>query len=140
MTTLVIHAIACTLMLGVIWIVQLVHYPAFEFIELNKSQKFHSMHSQNITVVVAPLMLTEFVTSVLLLYGNGHSWLLILNFFGVLAIWANTFLVMVPIHDKLAVSHDTHLARRLVTMNWFRTLIWSMRWLILIFMIYSKGV
>jgi hypothetical protein len=45
----------------------------------------------------------------------------------VLAIWASTFFIQVPVHDRLCVAFDAELHRRLVLSNWIRTVLWSCR-------------
>jgi hypothetical protein len=36
---------SCFFMTGVIWLIQIVHYPAFALIDPNKFLEFHAMHS-----------------------------------------------------------------------------------------------
>ena len=37
---LILHLIATSVMVGVIWVIQLVHYPSFHFIELKQYTTF----------------------------------------------------------------------------------------------------
>ena len=63
---LIIHLIATSVMVGVIWIIQLVHYPSFHFIELKQSTPFQRFHMSRISYVVIPAMLTELFTLILI--------------------------------------------------------------------------
>jgi hypothetical protein len=80
-------------MTGLIWCIQVVHYPLFENVGKDNFASFHSLHSIRITYIVLPVMCIEILTSFLLLGENEFmsanlGWIL----FGmVLAIWASTF-------------------------------------------------
>ena len=45
----------------------------------------------------------------------------------VLGIWASTFFIQVPVHNRLCVAFDADLHGRLVQSNWIRTVLWSVR-------------
>ena len=62
---LIIHLIATSVMVGVIWVIQLVHYPSFHFIELKQYTTFQRFHMSRISYVVIPAMLTELFTLIL---------------------------------------------------------------------------
>ena len=58
---------ASTLMLcGLIWVVQLVHYPSFRFVSRGEFRRFHAFHGRRISVPVVLLMPVEAVCAVLL--------------------------------------------------------------------------
>ena len=119
--------LASTLMLcGLIWTVQLVHYPAFRFVSRERFEGFHRFHSLRITMVAAVLMPVEAVTAAII------AWMLpgTLAFIGlglVAVIWASTALLQVPAHAKLAKEFDEGAHAKLVHTNWIRTAAWSAR-------------
>lgn len=122
-----INQLACTFFLtGLIWIVQLVHYPAFKFIDKENFKQFQQFHTQNITWIVAPAMVLELLFSVLL-FLKLEDFFSILNVLSVLLIWVATFFVSVPIHNKLQNGYDLKLIKKLVQTNWLRTVLWTMR-------------
>ncbi len=122
-----INQLACTFFLtGMIWIVQLVHYPSFAFIDTMKFKQFHNFHTQKITWIVAPVMIIELLFAVLT-YLNQENLYSILNLLSVLLIWAVTFFVSVPLHNKLQNGYDLKTINRLVRTNWLRTVLWTMR-------------
>ncbi|NIR37604.1 MAG: hypothetical protein GWN07_37935, partial [Actinobacteria bacterium] len=43
----------------------------------------------------------------------------------------STVLVQVPLHRRLAEGHDRRTAERLIATNWVRTVAWSLRGLLL---------
>jgi hypothetical protein len=46
--------------------------------------------------------------------------------------WISTWLVQIPLHDKLAAGFDAHAHARLAATNWWRTAAWSLRGLCLL--------
>lgn len=124
----------CLLMTGLIWLVQLVHYPSFHFVHPQRFQEFHLHHSSRITFIVAPLMGLELVTAMLLAYERDNSYAWWLNLLGVALIWGCTAFLSVPLHNQLANGYDYDKVNALVVTNWARTLIWSVRsiWLLVL--------
>ncbi len=112
-------------MLGVIWIVQLLVYPAFLQVRPEDFQARHHTHVARITWVVAPLMLVELGSALLIACDPSPPRLQT----GVLAclavIWASTFLLSVPLHGRLSKGYDAQLVRRLMATNWIRTAAWT---------------
>ena len=124
------HWGSCLFMTGVIWIIQLVHYPAFAFVQRRQFSEFVRFHTDTITGVVLPPMLAELSTAVLMWWqarrtatGIWHT----CNVASVALIWAFTFLLSVPCHDRLAKGWHAPTHRRLVRTNWLRTIAWSVR-------------
>lgn len=136
---LLIQAFCCFSLTGLIWVVQLVHYPSFAFVEPSQFQAFTKFHGARISIIVLPLMCLELLTAFLLMYGQlevpQFSKLFIINFFGVLLIWASTFLLSVPIHAKLESGFDLNQIKFLVMTNWPRTIFWSLRSMLLLWVL-----
>ena len=126
-----IHYSLCCFMTGLIWLVQLVHYPSFNFINNQKNLDFHDFHCKNITLIVAPTMITELGSGVLLYYIYTDNLILLVNIALLLAIWVSTFLLQVKIHDRLSEKFDSLLISKLVKTNWIRTIAWTLRAIIL---------
>ena len=62
------HAASTWALVGLIWIVQLVHYPLMATVGTPQFPSYHAAHAQRITWVVAPLMLAELATAGLLVW------------------------------------------------------------------------
>ena len=125
-------------LLILIWIVQLVIYPSFLYYTEQNLTKWHAVYTQRFTIVVLPLMLGQ-----LLLYGyslfENILTLDVLIFSLVIFNWAITFLWAVPLHNKVQDSkNSTKYRERLVSMNWFRTIAWSLIFLISLTPYYAK--
>lgn len=121
------HFGACVALAGVIWLVQLVHYPAFRFIHPEHFGVFHRFHSVQITYLVAPLMAIELITAIALLVMAPQQGISYFNFASVLALWLVTFFVSVPLHRTLAHSYSLDVINKLIVTNWWRTALWSVR-------------
>jgi len=137
-TSLFIHILSTALMTGVIWTIQLVHYPSFHFINPSVYEKFQKFHMARISYLVMPLMIVELLTGFLLLFLTPSATLspnsyeiLMLNFILILLIWLSTFLLSVPCHAKLEKGYNLGAANKLVSTNWIRTALWSVRLIVL---------
>ena len=134
--TLSINAASTLAMTGIIWLIQLVHYPAFSYIDASTFGDFARFHQHAISIVVVPLMLVEVVTTFLLLW-KPHPALtrgLSLTAAACLALaWLSTLLLQVPLHQQLLQGPNEACVAKLITTNWLRTSAWSMRALILFF-------
>ena len=126
-----IHQFVTFALFGLIWTIQLVHYPSFHFINENEFSKFEKFHSTKISWVVAPLMIAELFLSIAFLYLTEFSPLYSFLFLVVLFIWISTFTLSVPCHKKLSLGKDSKTIDQLVKTNWIRTILWSLKSLIL---------
>jgi hypothetical protein len=123
------HLLATLLMTGIIWFVQVVHYPLFAQVGAAGFQAYESLHRQWTGLVVAPLMLLELGTSLALLRYPPPipAWSLWAGAGLVGLLWASTFFVQVPLHGQLDQGRDPTVIARLVRTNWLRTMAWSLR-------------
>ncbi|MEO0334996.1 MAG: hypothetical protein AAF202_01285 [Pseudomonadota bacterium] len=132
----VIHLFTAIFMTGLIWTIQLVHYPSFHFVDKAGFVSFEAFHSMRISIIVLPVMLIELLTAGALVYllPAVRPWMLA-NFVLLGAIWLVTLLISARIHGELAAGYDEAKVSWLVTSNWFRTLLWSGRSLGLCFLL-----
>jgi hypothetical protein len=65
---LLAHLAATLFMVGVIWFVQVVHYPLFSRVGPEKFSLYSEAHSRLTTYVVGPPMLAEASTALLLVF------------------------------------------------------------------------
>ena len=119
-------------MFGLIWFVQVVHYPLFLRVSGPGFRDYSSQHATRTTWVVAPLMFAELGSACCLLIpawrmraiSHAQAWA---GFILVAVIWLSTALLQVPLHNRLQSAFSMHDARRLVATNWVRTIAWSVR-------------
>jgi len=128
----VLHFAATAYMTGLIWFVQVVHYPLFAAVGESGYAAYQKRHMALTTVVVAPGMLVEAASALwilaLALPAGGAPAALAAAGAALLAIvWGSTFFVQVPCHTRLGDGFDARAHRRLVRSNWIRTIAWSAR-------------
>ena len=128
---LIIHLIATSVMVGVIWVIQLVHYPSFHFIELKQYTTFQKFHMSRISYVVIPAMLTELFTLILIIISMDKVDPIILaSALLLIVIWLMTAVFFSGVHQKLTLGYDQVVVEKLVKLNWGRTLLWTLRLLL----------
>ena len=139
---LLILQIASTFfMTGVIWVIQIVQYPFFSKVGAENFVKYHDDYRFWITPIVLPPMTIELLSSVFLLVylpANIDSKLIWLGLILTLIVWASTFFLQVPLHEKLASGFDADVHLALVKTNWIRTVGWSLRSVLLIYIVWKS--
>ncbi len=135
---LMLHLAATLFMVGVIWFVQVVHYPLLASVGRAEAVAYEHAHARRTAWVVGPPMLIELTTGVLLLWVRPPCVSLTQTLAGVAllaVVWISTLLVQVPCHDRLSQAFDSSVHRRLVSTNWVRTSAWSLRGLLVVWMV-----
>jgi len=122
-----IHLLLSLYMLGLIWFVQVVHYPLMGKVGAADFVHYERAHTRLASWVTAPPMLGELASGFLLLSWNSQELFWWLNAVGIGIIWASTFFLQVPLHSALSQEFDLGVQRRLVRTNWLRTLVWTLR-------------
>ena len=135
---LAMHTLATAMMFGVIWTVQVVHYPLFLRVPAPEFPSFERDHMRRIGWIVGPSMLLELAGAIAILAWSAalgvSMGLAGIGAALVLVVWVSTALVQGPIHRRLAHGMDAALIRRLIATNWVRTGAWSARMVIAILM------
>ena len=125
-------------MVGIIWFVQVVHYPLFSRVDGPGSGSYAVENQRRTSWVVGPPMAVEGVTALWLAVSppDGVGRALPLVGLGLLAlVLGSTVLLQVPQHAALANGHDGSRTARLVRTNWIRTIGWSVRSIIAVVML-----
>lgn len=128
-TVPMIHALATWFMVGLIWFVQIVHYPLMSQVSPTEFAGYSKEHQRRTTWVVAPSMGVEAVSALVLLASQASgaraaAWI---GAALLVIIWLSTFAVQVPLHARLGSGFDREVWRKLVLTNWVRTIAWSAR-------------
>lgn len=129
--TFIAHCFSSFAMFGVIWIVQLVHYPIFKYIDERSFKDFEQIHINRISFVVVPLMLLELLSGFYLYFMTKEN-IYFTNLLLMGGIWLVTLFYSIPAHKKLMSSKSIPAIDRLVRTNWARTSLWSVRAFLLI--------
>ena len=131
------HLIFTSIMTGVIWVIQVVHYPSFHFIEKELYTAFQKFHMNKISIIVIPIMLAELITGMMLfLDKSSKSPFLIISFVILVLIWLITGVFFSKAHNELMTGYQELVVNQLVVMNWIRTLLWTLRLLLLTCFVY----
>ena len=131
------HLIFTSIMTGVIWVIQIVHYPSFHFIEKELYTAFQKFHMNKISIIVIPIMLAELITGMMLfLDKSSKSPFLIISFVILVLIWLITGVFFSEAHNELMTGYQELVVNQLVVMNWIRTLLWTLRLLLLTCFVY----
>ena len=132
---LLLQAFATFAMTGLIWFVQVVHYPLFRAVGAPGYAAYQAEHMRLTTLVVGPLMLLEAATALWLLLDRpafvspARAW----TGLALLAVaWLVTAFLSVPRHEALRHGFDPSAHAALVATNWIRTAAWTARSVLLL--------
>lgn len=141
MILLALHAAATWIMTGVIWFVQVVHYPLLSRIGASFTE-YESEHVRRTMPLASSAMLAELILALWIALqppaGLPH-WMPYTGLALLIFLWAGTFFVMVPLHHALSREQSQTNVNRLVHFNWWRTLAWSLRGALAVAMIVKAG-
>ncbi len=121
------HALATIFMTGLIWFVQIVHYPLMAQVGAEHYRDYQLAHESRTGLVVIGPMLVELGCAVALLWTAVPTSLSGTGLGALGLVWGSTFLLQVPCHNKLRAGLDQAIVERLVRTNWIRTIGWSAR-------------
>ncbi len=140
---LVAQAVASGMMAGIIWFVQVVHYPLFAAAAPNDGGGYALENQRRTAPVVLPPMLVEAAAAAWLVVAPpaaiGRATAVVgLVMVGLL--WASTLGVQMPLHGRLArEGHAPAIVAALVRSNWLRTLLWTARAVLAAWMLAVAG-
>ncbi len=127
---LFVHVAATWFMTGVIWFVQLVHYPLMAGVGRPGFAAYEAEHARRTSWVVIAPMVVEAVTAVAIVVlappavPSTQAWI---GLALVAVVWLSTALLQVPRHRELHGGFDARAHARLVSSNWIRTFVWTAR-------------
>ena len=137
---LILNLTASAVMIGVIWFVQLVHYPLLAIIGPDRSIDVAVEHQRRTAWVVGAPMALEGATTLWLLFDvpagvNRMIPWIAAAVLGVVLL--STVLLSVPLHARMAESPDANVGARLVATNWPRTIGWMTRGVLAVVMLWQ---
>ncbi len=130
LTILLFNVVSTLFMVGLIWMVQVVHYPLFNDIGEGSFVLYQRRHQRNISYIVGPVMLIELATAIILVWcpvGGIDQSFVYIGIGLVVLIWLSTAFIQVPCHEKLVKGFDQAAYTWLVNSNWIRTFAWTAR-------------
>jgi hypothetical protein len=130
-----LHVAATLYMVGVIWFVQVVHYPLMGQVGSAEAVAYEREHSRLTGWVVGPPMLAELFTGMLLVWFRVlgiPAWQIWAGLLLIAIIWASTWALQIPCHNRLSQVFNAADHHRLVSTNWIRTVCWTLRGLLVL--------
>ena len=124
-------------MVGLIWFVQIVHYPLFGRVGREGFAEYSQAHSLLTGLVVGPPMLVETGTAVALVARPPDGVPFSLPLLGLVflaAVWLSTALLQSPQHGILGKRFVATSHHFLVASNWVRTVCWTGRGFLVLLM------
>jgi len=121
--------VASTLVLtGIIWTVQLVHYPLMALVGNDGFVSYEAAHAPRMAAVVVAPWTVQGITTAWLLIDRPTTVSAGLVWSGALAAALTVIVTVVwsvPAHARLAAGFDQRVHARLVRTNWLRTTAWT---------------
>ncbi len=139
---LIAQALASGVMCGVIWFVQVVHYPLFTRVGAAATGYSQGNQSRTARVVLPPMLVEGATAAVVALApppGIGRP-VALAGVAIVAMLWLSTAFVQMPLHRRL--SHEGHrpeTVASLVRGNWLRTVLWTARAGLALWMLRAAG-
>ena len=129
---LALQILSTCALFGLIWFVQIVHYPLHALVGQQEFPHYEAEHADRTGYVAGPLMLLELSTAAAMLYPRlrppsvpaAQAWLGVAL---VALLWLSTFAIQVPLHNQLHREHNRAAILRLIRTNWIRTALWTLR-------------
>ena len=125
----VAHAVSTLFMVGMIWTIQVVHYPLFAEVGADRFPAYEAAHSARITWLIVLPWAVQGLTMLALLLSSPTGvprtlvWVAaVLAAIPVLVTIASS----VPAHSVLTNGFDAAAHARLVGTNWLRTAAWTL--------------
>jgi hypothetical protein len=115
-------------MTGLIWFVQVVHYPLFDRVGPDHFGRYHAEHTRRTTRVVLGPMALELGSSLILIAIRPWGMNRVLVWAGLVCAgltWLSTIGSQVPSHARLAIGFDRETHRALVATNIMRVASWT---------------
>ena len=135
---LLIHLALTWALVGLIWTIQIVHYPLFKDVGNEKFIIYHQRHMDLISWVVGPLMLTEIGSAGVLFFLGERSLAFLISLAALGMVWLSTAFTQIPLHQALTSGYDPRAIDRLVRTNWWRTAAWTLRGVCLVVLLMQK--
>lgn len=127
-TVVLAHAASTWFLTGLIWTIQVVHYPLFAAVGEDRFVAYEAAHSARITWIIAIPWAVQGLTTAALLFdppaGVGRGLVLALAVLAAIPVIV-TIALSVPAHTILGGGFDAVAHGRLTGTNWLRTAAWT---------------
>lgn len=135
-----LHILATIYMTGLIWFVQVVHYPLKALVGSAHFSAYQESHKKRTAWVVGPPMLIEAGSALWLTIdppGDTNRLWPIVGLSLLVIIWISTARFSIRYHRILSHGFDATVHQLLVRTNWIRTALWTIRSFLALFLLSS---
>ncbi len=109
-----------------LWLVQVVIYPSFQFYSRENLLRWHPKYTRLITFFAFPLMTGQLLLHLFQIW-NTMDWVNISMVIFIIIGWIITFGKEVPYHNKVSSGENiSQNIRLLIAWNWPRTISWTL--------------
>ena len=123
-----LHLITTSMMVAIIWMVQILHYPSFLFVDKQQYTEFQQFHMKKISYIIVPIMLLELFSGFgILFYIEKAQLSLYASLTLLVLIWVITGLFFTKYHTELSKKYNRNTILQLIRFNWIRTVLWTIR-------------
>lgn len=134
------HVALTWAMVGFAWTIQLVQYPMMALVPPEAFPAFERVHQRRVVRVLAVFGVAEVVTAgwLFLVPGTLPRAALLVAGMVLAVIWIATGTYFAPLHGRLARGFDVALHKRLVVTNWIRTVLWTLRGVMVVALLVAR--
>lgn len=118
-----IHLLSTWFMIGLVWFVQCVHYPLLRDLPPEIVPTYQKAHVRRTSPMIPMVMIVEAVSGLMMVFPT-ISLIAVANLVLLVGVWLTTFILIVPIHQRLCQRHDADDVTRLLRLNLLRSLLW----------------
>ncbi len=142
MSMFLVHFVTTFLITGMMWFIQLIHYPLLADIGKESFVEYEKRHTRLAVGLVVSLMIAESITGVGLVWRRPTGITLRQTWMGLgllSVIGWSTFVLQVPQHRRLASGFNAASHRKLVSSNWIRTVCYTARAVLVLWMLLTSA-
>ncbi len=99
-------------------------------VDRNNFPNYHMNYTFYISKIVLPLMILELFLVIEMLV-NSYTIYSLVSIILVSVIWLSTFLIQVPLHNKISEKYCETKIKTLISSNWIRTFAWLTKLIVL---------
>ena len=132
------NVVSTLMMTGIMWFVHLIHYPVLSYVNQTELAQYEQQHVKHTMKWAVLILVIEVVSATLLFWfrpANISIFPVAIGFALLIPIWVTTWSSCVPAHCKLENGFNSQVLQKLMKANFLRTLCWTFRTVIVIWML-----
>lgn len=126
---LLVQVLTTWTLLGILWFVQVVHYPLFRRIKENFVQ-YERANLRKTAALLLPLLFIDLITNVMLVISlekGPYTFLISFALAMNIITWFSAFFFQIEQHHELSMHFSKNIIHKLVKTNWVSTIAWTVK-------------